>query len=308
MIKLWTKLSSLPQCFYSPPSHISTSGQIQWFQEEYWGRKSIRVPVWPFLQWEKKNPACLRAHKQLKHFITVLILIQSYKCHSCGKTEGMGGGGARGGPDESARLSQPSSSHILNTLNLLLQGMEIVQTMNSDPGLAVGMFPFLRFKFYSRKLTAFECIFCRIVFNLRVSSGYTAFNGVDFEGTFHVNTVTDDDYAGFIFGYQDSSSFYVVMWKQTEQTYWQATPFRAVAEPGIQLKVLIMGSSLGTQWSPQPGHATLSPDCHGPSHCAVCCSSHRTACWPCCPTALLSQCHHCQVRRLYHSPANSTVF
>lgn len=87
-----------------------------------------------------------------------------------------------------------------------------------------------------------------------MSSGYTAFNGVDFEGTFHVNTVTDDDYAGFIFGYQDSSSFYVVMWKQTEQTYWQATPFRAVAEPGIQLKVLAV--------VPSPGHILAVPSCH----------------------------------------------
>ncbi|XP_062398863.1 thrombospondin-4a [Sardina pilchardus] len=95
---------------------------------------------------------------------------------------------------------------------VLNQGMEIVQTMNSDPGLAVG---------------------------------YTAFNGVDFEGTFHVNTVTDDDYAGFIFGYQDSASFYVVMWKQTEQTYWQAVPFRAVAEPGIQLKAVKSKSGPG---------------------------------------------------------------
>lgn len=82
-------------------------------------------------------------------------------------------------------------------------GSEIVQSVNSDPGLAIG---------------------------------YTKFGGVDFSGTFFVNSEIDDDYAGFVFSYQDSSNFYAVMWKKTGQTYWQSTPFRAVAEQGIQLK------------------------------------------------------------------------
>lgn len=119
--------------------------------------------------------------------------------------------------------------------------MEIVQTMNSDPGLAVGTSrassPLVQNSLFQAGVA------CLFFSSILIFTGYTAFNGVDFEGTFHVNTQTDDDYAGFIFGYQDSSSFYVVMWKQTEQTYWQATPFRAVAEPGIQLKVLISLSS-----------------------------------------------------------------
>lgn len=114
--------------------------------------------------------------------------------------------------------------------------MEIVQTMNSDPGLAVGKY---RSPSFGHIVTGFNnsASMNMLCGPPSISVGYTAFSGVDFEGTFHVNTVTDDDYAGFIFGYQDSSSFYVVMWKQTEQTYWQAAPFRAVAEPGIQLKV-----------------------------------------------------------------------
>lgn len=85
------------------------------------------------------------------------------------------------------------------------KGAEIVQTMNSDPGLAVG---------------------------------FQHFGGVDFEGTFFVDTEVDDDYVGFVFGYQDNGHFYAVMWKKSSQTYWQATPFRAVAEPGIQLKLI----------------------------------------------------------------------
>uniref|UniRef100_A0A4W5MFP6 Thrombospondin 3b n=1 Tax=Hucho hucho TaxID=62062 RepID=A0A4W5MFP6_9TELE len=91
---------------------------------------------------------------------------------------------------------------------VLNRGMEIVQTMNSDPGLA-------------------------IVKYLALSPSTRSP-----PGTFHINTATDDDYVGFIFGYQDSSSFYVVMWKQTEQTYWQSVPFRAMAQPGLQLKAV----------------------------------------------------------------------
>ncbi|XP_053213437.1 cartilage oligomeric matrix protein-like [Panonychus citri] len=85
------------------------------------------------------------------------------------------------------------------------QGAEIVQTLNSDPGLAVG---------------------------------YHAFAGVDFEGTMFVEANIDDDYIGFIFSYQDNRNFYTVMWKKAAQTYWRPTPFRAVASPGIQLKLV----------------------------------------------------------------------
>lgn len=119
------------------------------------------------------------------------------------------------------------------------QGKELVQTANSDPGIAVGEFHTLTLCL----LSGAELWMSRACFFL-TSAGFDEFNAVDFSGTMYVNTDRDDDYAGFVFGYQSSSRFYVVMWKQITQTYWEDKPSKAFGISGVSLKVV--NSSTGT--------------------------------------------------------------
>ena len=58
----------------------------------------------------------------------------------------------------------------------MVKGKELIQSVNADPGLAIGRH---------------------------------SINGLDYSGTLYINTETDDDYVGFVFGYQRNAIFVI---------------------------------------------------------------------------------------------------
>jgi len=76
------------------------------------------------------------------------------------------------------------------------------------------------------------------------------FSNAQIEGTWSVNTPTDDDYIGFGFGYQDSQHFYLFDWKQSDQ----GDPL-GFAERGMSVKVFNANSPLtGSDFWPSGGN------------------------------------------------------
>ena len=67
--------------------------------------------------------------------------------------------------------------------------------------------------------------------------GNQVFRDVEYSGTFFVNTNSDDDIIGIVFGYQSPRKYFVASWKQSKQTYWDSRPFRAKAEAALNIKV-----------------------------------------------------------------------
>lgn len=63
------------------------------------------------------------------------------------------------------------------------------------------------------------------------------FHDVEYSGTFFVNTRSDDDIIGIVFGYQSPAKFFIASWKQSKQVYWDSNPFRATAEAAVNIKV-----------------------------------------------------------------------
>ncbi|XP_066924017.1 cartilage oligomeric matrix protein-like [Clytia hemisphaerica] len=64
-----------------------------------------------------------------------------------------------------------------------------------------------------------------------------SYNGFDFSGTLFIDTLSDDDFVGLAFSYQNNRNFYLFSWKQKQQAYWRSKPgFLSRARAGIELK------------------------------------------------------------------------
>ena len=82
--------------------------------------------------------------------------------------------------------------------------------------------------------------------------------GTALDGSWRVHTTSDDDFMGFVFGYQNRGSYYLFDWKQSDQndgTY-------GFAERGMSVKVIHTGAADPTgpqlwQSSPPPAAVTV---------------------------------------------------
>ena len=68
-----------------------------------------------------------------------------------------------------------------------------------------------------------------------VFPGPTAYDALNFTGTWFVESDQGSDYIGFVFGYQTNRKFYVVLWRRTTINYG-GSAYRAGIK-GLQIKV-----------------------------------------------------------------------
>ena len=81
--------------------------------------------------------------------------------------------------------------------------------------------------------------------------------GTALDGSWRVNTSSDDDFMGFVFGYQDRGSFYLFDWKQGSQS---ASGY-GFAERGMSVKVVHTGAADPTRpqlWQSSPDSAAVT--------------------------------------------------
>ena len=64
------------------------------------------------------------------------------------------------------------------------------------------------------------------------------------EGTWQVNAYDDDDLIGFVFGYQETSHYYLFDWKQTDQGEVGSSSGIGLAQKGMTVKVVNASSAL----------------------------------------------------------------